>query len=160
MADVHDEATRSRNMAAIRGADTKPEIIIRRGLHARGFRFRLHDRKLPGRPDLIFPKFRAVLFVHGCFWHGHDCHLFKWPKTREEFWREKIGSNVTRDKTSADALHKAGWRVGVVWECALKGRQRRPVTDILASVSGWLTGSGADLTVAGRPEGIPAELVQ
>ena len=76
-------------MAAIRGAGTKPEMLIRRGLHARGLRFRLQDRKLPGCPDLIFPRFRAALFVHGCFWHGHDCHLFKWPRTREEFWREK-----------------------------------------------------------------------
>ena len=105
LVDVHDKATRSRNMAAIRGSDTKPEMMIRRGLHARGFRFRLHDRKLPGRPDLIFPRHRAVLFVHGCFWHGHGCHLFKWPSTREDFWRQKIGANVARDETSKEALH-------------------------------------------------------
>lgn len=160
MADVHDEATRSRNMAAIRGADTKPEMIIRRGLHARGFRFRLHDRKLPGRPDLILPKHSAVIFVNGCFWHGHDCALFNWPKTREEFWRAKIGSNVARDRISAEALNRAGWRVGVVWECALKGRQRRPVADILDAVSRWLTGPETDLTVAERPAGRTAELTR
>lgn len=152
MADVHDRETRSRNMAAIRGADTKPEMMIRRGLHARGFRFRLHDRKLPGRPDLIFPKYRAVLFVHGCFWHGHDCHFFKWPRTREEFWRGKIGTNVARDKASVAALHEAGWLVGVVWECALKGRQRRPSEDVLNAVSDWLTRGRGDLTLEGMPE--------
>ena len=139
-------------MAAIRGADTKPEMLIRRGLHARGFRFRLHDRKLPGRPDLIFPKYRAVLFVHGCFWHSHDCHLFKWPGTREEFWRGKIGTNVARDKASVAALHKAGWRVGVVWECALKGRQRRPAEDVLNAASDWLMRGASDLTLEGVPE--------
>ena len=142
-------------MAAIRGADTKPEMIIRRGLHARGFRFRLHDRKLPGRPDLIFPKHHAALFVHGCFWHGHGCHLFKWPGTREEFWRQKIGANVTRDEASKKVLHEAGWRVGVVWECALKGRQRRPVDDMLNVVSDWLYASDGDLSLQGLTEDEP-----
>ena len=152
MADVHDPATRSRNMAAIRGADTKPEMMIRRGLHARGFRFRLHDRKLPGRPDLIFPKYRAVLFVHGCFWHGHDCHLFKWPGTREEFWRAKISANVARDKTNLEAVQRAGLRIGIVWECALKGRQRRPSEDVLNTVSCWLMCGTGDLEMEGVPE--------
>ena len=139
-------------MAAIRGADTKPEMMIRRGLHARGFRFRLHDRKLPGRPDLIFPQHDAVLFVHGCFWHGHGCHLFKWPGTREEFWREKIGTNVAREEISTEALKQAGWRVGVVWECALKGRQRRPSEGVLNAVSSWLMYGTGDLTMEGVPE--------
>ncbi|WP_170441337.1 very short patch repair endonuclease [Ruegeria arenilitoris] len=160
MVDVHDKATRSRNMAAIRGVNTRPEMMIRRGLHARGFRFRLHDRKLPGRPDLIFPKHRAALFVHGCFWHGHGCHLFKWPGTREEFWRQKIGANVTRDEASKKALHEAGWRVGIVWECALKGRQRRPVDDLLNAVSDWLNAPDGDLTLQGltedEPEAVPS----
>ncbi|MFC6637018.1 DNA mismatch endonuclease Vsr [Sulfitobacter sp. JBTF-M27] len=155
MADVHDKATRSRNMAAIRGADTKPEMTIRRGLHARGFRFRLHDRKLPGRPDLIFPKHRAVLFVHGCFWHGHGCHLFKWPGSREEFWRQKIGTNIARDKISTEALREAGWRVGVVWECALKGRQRWPASDVLDVISNWLNTSDVGLDLEGLPEDHP-----
>ena len=93
-------------------------MIIRRGLHARGFRYRLHERRLPGRPDLILPKYHAVIFVNGCFWHGHECALFKWPKTREEFWREKIGSNIARDKASSEALNGAGWRIAVVWERA------------------------------------------
>ena len=136
-------------MAAIRGSDTKPEMMIRRGLHARGFRFRLHDRKLPGRPDLIFPRHRAVLFVHGCFWHGHGCHLFKWPSTREDFWRQKIGANVARDEASTEALRQVGWRIGVVWECALKGRQRRPVDDMLNVVSYWLYAPVGDLSLQG-----------
>lgn len=142
-------------MAAIRGADTKPEMMIRRGLHARGFRFRLHDRQLPGRPDLIFPKHHAALFVHGCFWHGHGCHLFRWPGTREDFWREKIGANVARDATSTEALHEAGWRVGVVWECALKGRQKRPVDDLLNVISDWLTAADGDLSLQGLTEDEP-----
>lgn len=142
-------------MAAIRGADTKPEMMIRRGLHARGFRFRLHDRRLPGRPDLIFPRYHAVLFVNGCFWHGHGCHLFRWPGTRKEFWREKIGTNVARDKASTEKLHQAGWRVGVVWECALKGRQRQPFDDVLNAVSDWLNAPNGDLSLQGLTEDNP-----
>lgn len=160
LVDVHDKATRSRNMAAIRGSDTKPEMMIRRGLHARGFRFRLHDRKLPGRPDLIFPRHRAVLFVHGCFWHGHGCHLFKWPGTREDFWREKIGANVGRDAANTEALRHAGWRVGVVWECALKGGQRRPVDELMDAISDWLNAQDGDLSLQGftedEPEAVPS----
>ncbi|WP_254440796.1 very short patch repair endonuclease [Ruegeria arenilitoris] len=139
-------------MAAIRGFNTKPEIIIRRGIHARGFRFRLHDRNLPGRPDLVFPKHRSVLFVNGCFWHGHCCHLFKWPTTRKEFWRQKIGANVARDKVSKEALHNAGWRVGIIWECVLKGRHRRPVSDVLDDVSDWLKTLDGDLILEGLLE--------
>lgn len=147
-------------MAAIRGADTKPENNIRRGLHSRGFRFRLHDRRLPGHPDLIFPKHHAALFVHGCFWHGHRCRLFKWPGTREEFWRQKIGVSVAQDETSTHTLHQAGWRVGFVWECALKGRQRRPVNDVLNAVSDWLNAPDGDLFLLGladeEPEAVPS----
>ena len=93
MADVVDRKTRSRMMSGIRGKNTRPELLIRKGLHARGFRFRLHDKRLPGKPDLVLPKYSAVIFVHGCFWHGHDCHLFKWPQSRREFWRKKITRN-------------------------------------------------------------------
>lgn len=139
-------------MAAIRGADTKPELMIRRGLHSRGFRFRLHDRKLRGRPDLVFPKYHAVLFVHGCFWHGHNCHLFKWPKTREDFWRGKIEANVARDKSAIEALHKAGWRVGIIWECAVKGRMRKPLNTVLGEVADWLRTSDGDLELEGFSE--------
>ena len=111
-------------MSRVRGRDTKPEMVIRRGLHARGLRFRLHYRDLPGRPDLVFPKFRAVVFVHGCFWHAHDCPMFRWPQTRQEFWQEKIGKNQERDRIALSRLRSQGWRVLTVWECALKGPKR------------------------------------
>jgi DNA mismatch endonuclease (patch repair protein) len=137
-------------MAAIRGADTKPEMIIRRGLHARGFRFRLHDRKLPGRPDLVFPRFAAVVFVNGCFWHGHDCALFKWPKTREEFWREKIEGNRRRDTRSAEMLLAAGWRVATVWECALKGPERLLGDDVIDRIATWLSSDRKETSFRGQ----------
>lgn len=137
-------------MAGIRGKDTRPEMTLRRGLHARGFRFRLHDRRLPGAPDLVFPGRRAVIFVHGCFWHGHDCHLFRLPATRQEFWRAKIEGNAVRDAATEDALVGAGWRVLTIWECALKGRERLPVEAILDRVSAWLVaGSGQEMIAGG-----------
>jgi len=137
-------------MAGIRGKGTRPEMILRRGLHARGFRFRLHDRRLPGSPDLVFPGRRAVIFVHGCFWHGHGCHLFRLPATRQEFWRAKIEGNAARDAATEDALVGAGWRVLTIWECALKGRERLPVETMLDRVSAWLAaGSGQEMIAGG-----------
>ena len=118
----------------IRGTNTKPELLLRRGLHKRGFRFWLHDRRLPGKPDIVFPKYHAVLFVHGCFWHGHRCHLFRWPSTRAGFWREKLSRNKKVDRRSIAALRKDGWRVGIVWECALKGRTRIPFEQVVGVV--------------------------
>lgn len=107
-------------MSGIRGKDTKPEMIVRRGLHAMGFRYRLHDKRLPGKPDLVLPKYRTAIFVHGCFWHGHECHLFKWPKTRPDFWRKKIESNRTRDRSNREKIEKQGWQVIELWECELR----------------------------------------
>jgi DNA mismatch endonuclease, patch repair protein len=124
-------------MAGIRGKNTKPEIFLRKALHAEGFRFRIHTA-LPGRPDMVFPKRNAVLFVHGCFWHGHDCHLFKWPKSRPKFWRNKISGNVARDAAHVVNLTAAGWRVGIVWECALKGKTRLDSSRAIKSCSTWL----------------------
>lgn len=123
--DVLTPEQRRLNMSRIRGKDTAPEMVIRRALHARGFRYRLHDKRLPGKPDLVFPKHRAVIFIHGCFWHGHDCHLFKWPATRREFWREKIERNRGRDEGTDQALRSLGWRTLVIWECNLKGSQKQ-----------------------------------
>jgi DNA mismatch endonuclease (patch repair protein) len=137
LADVVDPATRSRMMSGIRGKNTKPELLIRKALHARGFRYRLHC-DLPGKPDICLPKHRAVIFVHGCFWHGHDCHLFKWPGTRPEFWRAKIERNRTVDAAAERALAQAGWRVAVVWECALKGRERRPLDEVSGELELWI----------------------
>jgi DNA mismatch endonuclease (patch repair protein) len=155
LADVHDSETRRRNMAAIRGTGTKPELLIRRGLHARGFRYRLHDRKLPGRPDIVFPKYRAVLFVNGCFWHGHECAAFRWPGTRQEFWYEKISGNSARDARNRERLLAEGWRVAVVWECALKGRHRLPEGDALDSLARWISSGGTALDIAGCVAGGP-----
>jgi len=125
-------------MAGIRGKDTRPEMLIRKGLHSRGFRFRLHDRTLPGKPDIVLPRYRAVILVHGCFWHGHDCHLFKWPSTRADFWRKKIYRNQEKDAESLGLLQTEGWRVLVIWECALKGRTKRPLDEVLAKSARWL----------------------
>jgi DNA mismatch endonuclease, patch repair protein len=108
-------------MRAIKSANTRPEILVRKALHAAGFRFRLHSKNLPGKPDIVLPKYRTVIFVHGCFWHGHDCKYFKAPKTRTEFWLNKIAKNKRRDKINADKLIELGWRVLVVWECDTRG---------------------------------------
>jgi DNA mismatch endonuclease (patch repair protein) len=138
MADIVTPEARSRMMAGIRGKNTKPELTLRRGLHAAGFRFRLHDRTLPGKPDIVFPRYKAVLFAHGCFWHRHACHLFKWPSSRPEFWRGKIDRNHEVDVLVAAALQEAGWRQGIVWECALKGKARLPIETVLSECAAWL----------------------
>lgn len=145
MADVVDPERRSRMMSGIKGKDTKPEILVRRGLHASGFRFRLHRKDLPGSPDLVLPKYRAVIFVNGCFWHGHDCRLFKWPQTRPEFWREKIEGNIDRDRRQIAALKKLGWRVGVLWECELKGRGQTHRVEVIARIAEWLKSGATDI---------------
>jgi len=125
MADTMTKAERSALMAKIRSTNTKPEVFVRSALHRAGFRFRLHNRELPGRPDIVLPKHRTVVFVHGCFWHRHGCALASEPATRRAFWREKFARNVARDKRTAAALRRAGWRVLTVWECALRTKARR-----------------------------------
>jgi len=135
-------------MSGIRGKNTKPELLIRKGLHARGFRYRLHC-DLPGKPDICLPKHRAVIFVHGCFWHGHDCHLFKWPGTRPEFWRAKIARNREVDAAAEAAVLAAGWRVATVWECALKGKERLTVEHIVLGLQHWLRSDQRVLEVRG-----------
>lgn len=137
-------------MAGIKGRDTAPEMTLRRGLHARGFRYRLHAKELPGKPDLAFPARRAVILAHGCFWHGHACHLFKWPSSRPDWWRAKIEGNKARDAAQLDALHVAGWRVLTVWECALKGRARLPEGEALTRAAEWLRAGQGDLVLEGR----------
>lgn len=128
-------------MARIGPVNTKPEMLIRRGLHALGYRYRLHVKGLSGKPDLVFPRRRAVIFVHGCFWHGHDCPLFRWPSTREEFWRNKIGGNIARDQKTAGQLLDQGWRVLDIWECALKGRERLPLEEVMKGCTAFLEGA-------------------
>jgi DNA mismatch endonuclease (patch repair protein) len=125
MADVHTTSTRSYNMSRIRGKDTKPEMLVRQYLHARGLRYRLHTKELPGKPDLVFSGLRTVVFVHGCFWHRHEgCRYFVVPKTRTDFWLNKIGRNVVNDERQQEELRNQGWRVLVVWECELRPLNR------------------------------------
>ncbi len=120
MADVFDRATRSRNMAAIRGQHTKPELVVRRYLHCRGLRYRLHGRGLPGRPDLVFRRLKTVVFIHGCFWHRHSgCRNAVLPKSNTAFWLAKLTGNQARDRRNAVRLRRAGWRVLTIWECEL-----------------------------------------
>jgi len=140
-------------MAGIKGKNTKPELLVRKGLHRLGFRYSLHDKKLPGKPDLVLPKYRAVIFVNGCFWHMHDCHLFKWPKTRKEFWRAKLEGNVTNDERVVAALKKDGWRIMTIWECALKGKTMKPLEEVLYITSQWLNTDGIEAVIRGEPWG-------
>lgn len=143
MVDIVDKATRSRMMAGIRGANTHPEITLRKALHARGFRFRLHDRRLPGRPDIVLSKFRAVVFVHGCFWHRHPgCRFSSNPATRKSFWDEKFSGNVARDKRNLIALRAEGWRTAVIWECVLRVKDPSPAIEKL---SAWICSNDMDL---------------
>lgn len=135
-------------MAGIRAKDTKPEIVIRKALHAQGFRFRLHDRRLPGRPDLVFPRYRAAIFVHGCFWHGHACELFRLPQTRPEFWGPKIERNRTNDSKHLSALLASGWRVATVWECSLRGKHAE-IDEVASRLSEWLRGTDQEVEIRG-----------
>lgn len=120
MIDIVDPATRSRMMSGIKGQNTRPEMIVRKRLHREGFRFRLHRKDLPGKPDIVLPRYRSVIFVHGCFWHGHDCPYFKMPKTRTNFWEEKISTNRRRDTKNITSLRAGGWQVLVIWECEIR----------------------------------------
>ena len=138
MADVHDKITRSYNMSQIRSGNTKPEMVVRRFLHAQGFRYKLNDKKLPGKPDLVLPKYKTVIFIHGCFWHGHsNCKYFVVPKTRTEWWLNKINTNKANDTKAVKALKKEGWNVIIAWECKLKpGKFEKTLDKILLSISG------------------------
>ena len=149
MPDVVDQLTRSRMMSGIRAVNTQPELAIRKGLHAKGFRFRLHAKDVPGKPDLVLPRYRAAVFVHGCFWHGHNCHLFRMPSTRPEFWSAKIERNRTRDTTVEGQLNEAGWRRLVIWECAIKGRTRLDFDELINRTASWLRGDAQCGEIAG-----------
>jgi DNA mismatch endonuclease (patch repair protein) len=138
MTDVHTPATRSYNMSQIKGKNTKPEMLVRQYLHAQGLRYRLHTKDLPGKPDLVLPKYKTVVFVHGCFWHKHDgCRYFVIPKTRTEFWMNKIGRNVANDIRQQQELAAAGWRVLTVWECELKPAVRdHNLSELFSTITG------------------------
>ncbi len=136
-------------MAGIGAKNTKPELLIRSGLFKLGYRYRLHGKSLPGKPDLVFASRKAVIFVNGCFWHGHDCHLFKWPQSREKFWYDKIANNIRRDRKVRAELAEAGWRVCDVWECQMKGKERLPFEAVLSRCSEFLDGNASRLSVGG-----------
>ncbi|MBK9728984.1 MAG: DNA mismatch endonuclease Vsr [Saprospiraceae bacterium] len=137
MADVHSKSIRSYNMSQIRSKDTKPELIIRRFLHSQGYRFRLHDKSLPGKPDLVLKKLKTAIFVHGCFWHGHkDCKYFVVPKTQTQWWLDKINANKKNDRTKKLSLEKSGWNTITIWECEIKpAKQEKTLNKLLKILS-------------------------
>jgi DNA mismatch endonuclease (patch repair protein) len=141
MTDVVDPETRSRMMSGIRGTNTRPELAVRRGLHALGFRYRLHPKELAGKPDIWLPKYRAAIFIHGCFWHGHDCSLFRLPGTRQDFWRAKIDANRARDARVGTLLAEVDIRRLEIWECAFRGKGRIGLDETLTRTAEWLRGS-------------------
>ncbi len=146
MADVVSKEKRSKMMAGIKGKDTKPEVLLRKELYKRGFRYRKNVKGIEGKPDLVLRKYKALVFIHGCFWHGHEnCRLFRMPKSKVEFWTEKIGGNIERDKRKMQKLLDEGWRILVVWECSVKGKKERvQLTADLAEE--WLGSDKAGLT--------------
>ena len=143
--DTVDKDTRSRIMSSVGQRNTSPELALRKALHGVGLRYRLHDRKLPGSPDIVFPKFHAVIFVHGCFWHRHGCRLTTTPSTRQEFWEAKFTANRIRDRANIVKLQQVGWRVGVVWQCGLKNKHS--ISDIGQRVTDWLRSEELELEI-------------
>jgi DNA mismatch endonuclease (patch repair protein) len=149
MVDVLTKDQRRLNMSRIRNRDTAPELLMRSGLHKRGYRFRLHRKDLPGCPDLTLPKYKSVIFVNGCFWHGHECPMFKIPETRKKFWTAKIRKNRQRDAFVLSALAAMGWRTFVLWECSIKGPRRKHLDVILDEIAAWLCGNDAQGALMG-----------
>ena len=147
--DAVDTKTRSRIMASVRNKNTGPEKLLRLALHQSGLRYRLHVKELPGTPDLVFPRFRAVVFVHGCYWHSHGCFRSTRPKSRCEFWDAKFRANRLRDKRDFERLREHLWRVLIVWECALVGRNALPLYETVDSVGAWLNGTRESGEISG-----------
>lgn len=145
--DIVDKVTRSRMMSGIRSQNTRQEILIRSLLHRQGFRFRLNVKNMPGKPDIVLAKYQSVIFMHGCFWHGHtNCSLFKMPKTREDFWKEKIEGNQQRDQRTRTSLLASSWRVAIIWECALRGKGKDP-QQVCNALAEWLKGNEDTLEI-------------
>ena len=135
MADVHTPEVRSYNMSRIKAKDTKPEELVRKYLFAAGLRYRKNDKRLPGKPDIVFPRYRTVVFVNGCFWHGHEgCKYFKWPGSNKEFWEQKIRSNQERDERKKQELQNQGWYVITIWECTLKSDAESTLSTLLDEI--------------------------
>ncbi len=149
MADILDRGARSRLMARIRSRDTRIEVAVRKALFARGYRYRINVGRLPGRPDIVLAGRRVAIFVHGCFWHGHDCALFRIPLTNRPFWEAKIARNRERDIEAGARLRKAGWRVATVWECAVRGKGMDGLAGVTAKLSVWMEGRTAAIGIRG-----------
>lgn len=141
MADVLTSEQRRKCMSSVRRKNTSPELVLRSILHKSGLRYRLHRKNLPGTPDIVFPRFKAVLFVHGCYWHSHGCYRSAAPKSRQEFWKKKFDQNKERDARNVDTLLGLGWRVMTVWECALKGKMSLPASEVADAIKNWLSSS-------------------
>lgn len=148
MADRLTPEQRRLNMSRVRAKNTGPEMIVRRILHGRGFRFRLHRRDLPGKPDVVLPRYRTAILIHGCFWHGHGCSLFKVPATRTAFWLAKIETNRRRDAEALSRLKALGWRTLCVWECAMKGTRRMPETGLAHRIVSFVISNESDSEIA------------
>jgi len=149
MTDIVTPTVRSRMMSAIKGRNTKPELLVRKRLFARGLRYSLHSSSLPGKPDLVFRRYNAVVFVHGCFWHGHECHLFKWPKSNPTFWRNKINRNRTVDIRTLKQLRTLGWRTMTVWECAVRGVPEQRLDVVADRLKRWIQGERLSGVISG-----------
>lgn len=149
--DTVDRLTRSKIMASVGKKDTGVELLLRSAIHKIGLRYRLHDRLLPGSPDIVFPRFHAVVFVHGCYWHSHGCYRSTVPKSRREFWTDKFRANRSRDERNAHALLESGWRVLTVWECALRGKTSGSSATVAKKVKAWLESSAGVGEIAGAP---------
>lgn len=148
MADIVDAVTRSRMMAGIQAKNTKPELMVRKALHALGFRYALHSNRLPGKPDIVMPKWRVVIFVHGCFWHRHGCAFSKMPKGNAAFWQSKLAANVARDEAVKHQLTLAGWRTATVWECATRGkRATEQFPGLMDTLCSWIRDQAGSKTI-------------
>lgn len=150
MTDIVPPHVRSRMMAGIKDKNTRPEKIIRKGLFALGFRYRIHEKKLPGKPDVVLPKHSAVIFIHGCFWHGHDCYLFRMPESNSAFWEKKINRNREVDEINIGKLFSLGWRILTIWECSLRGKGKKAPEKLITEIAGWINSGGMKKTIRGR----------
>ena len=149
MTDIVDSITRSRMMSSIRGKNTAIELAVRKALFSKGYRYRINDSKLPGKPDMTLKKYNAVIFIHGCFWHVHDCHLFRYPSTNQDFWKQKLENNKLRDIDTTKKLMDMDWRVLVVWECALKGKHKKDFDQLIDEIETWLHGDSIHSEISG-----------
>lgn len=141
MADIVDASTRSMMMSRVKGKDTRQEVEIRKRLFALGFRYRLHVNNLPGKPDIVLQKYKTVIFIHGCFWHVHDCSLFRWPASKKAFWKKKLSGNKNRDIENIQSLKKLGWRILVIWECSFRGagkNREKEINSLVKKTEKWL----------------------